>query len=70
MKVLWLVVGIVALLVVMGGVMGVAEDTYPNAVPISAPANHIPVTEEGNPALLIICVVGGLLLFLLGANGH
>jgi hypothetical protein len=55
MKVLFVLLGLAGLMLVIGGLGSVAEQTYPAVVPVQTAVSTGAV--EGNPALLLICVV-------------
>jgi hypothetical protein len=61
-----LALGLFGLVIVIGGLGAVAEDTFPAQVPLHNAAN--PVTTAGDPTLLILCVVGAVVFFAIGFN--
>lgn len=63
-----LVLGLAGLVIVLGGLGSVAEETYPQAVPVQTAVNT--GATAGDPTLLIICVVVVVIGFALGNRGH
>ena len=55
MKVLFVLLGLAGLMIVIGGLGSVAEQTYPAVVPVQAAVST--GATAGDPTLLLICVI-------------
>ena len=67
MKVLFVLLGLGGLMLVIGGLGGVAEQTYPQAVPIQTAVST--GATAGDPTLLIICVIAVVVGLIAGIRG-
>ena len=63
-----IVLGLVGLAIVIGGLGSAAEDTFPQAVPVTVAGNN--AAAAGDPTLLIILVVVVVIGFVLGNRGN
>ena len=66
-----LILGLFGLFLIIGGLGAVAEDTYPQAVPLASAAVNAGHTGAvaGDPTLLLICLAivgGGIILIVKG----
>lgn len=63
---LTLLLGLVGLVIVLGGLGAVVEDTLPAQTHITDTNIGNTGAQEGNPTLLFICVFGVIAMFLIG----